>query len=103
MTEPAQVKVELPYHLRTLAGIAGPLSLAVDVPITLAAVLTRLEAVYPMLRGTIRDHNTLERRRFLRFFAGREDITFQPPGDLLPDAVAEGKEPLTILGAIAGG
>ena len=99
-----QVRVELPAHLRTLAHIAGH-EVAVDVPAppTVAATLDALEEVYPMLAGTIRDHDTHERRTFLRFFACQQDISFSPADAPLPAAIAEGKEPLIILGAVAGG
>jgi|ERR1035441_8184572 molybdopterin converting factor small subunit len=99
-----QVRVELPAHLRTLAHVAGH-EVAVDVPEppTVAATLDALEEAYPMLAGTIRDHDTRERRAFLRFFACQQDISFSPTDTPLPAAIAEGKEPLIILGAVAGG
>lgn len=97
------IRVVLPYHLRTLARVDGDVSLAVDAPVTLRAVLDALEASYPMLRGTIRDHATLERRPFLRFFACEEDLSLDSPDQPLPADVAEGREPLLIIGAIAGG
>ena len=98
------IRVELPAHLRTLARIAGH-EVVLDVPAapTVAATLDALEAAYPMLSGTIRDHTTRERRAFLRFFACQQDISFSPTDTPLPAAIAEGKEPLIILGAVAGG
>jgi sulfur-carrier protein len=99
----SQVLVALPYHLRTLAKIDGDVKLAVRPPITLRAVLDALEARYPMLRGTIREYETGNRRAFLRFFACEEDISLAPPDTELPEAIATGKEPLLIIGAIAGG
>ena len=97
------IRVILPPHLRTLAQVRGDVELDVAPPVTLRAVLDALEAHYPMLRGTIRDHVTQQRRPFLRFFACEEDLSHEPPDTPLPDAVASGKEPLVILGAIAGG
>ena len=95
--------VALPYHLRNLARIDGDVTLDVASPVTIASVLDALEARFPMLRGTIRDHDTLKRRPFLRFFACEEDLTHDPTDKPLPDAVVEGKEPFLIIGAIAGG
>jgi molybdopterin converting factor small subunit len=97
------IRVELPAHLRTLAGVKGEVTLEVSGPVTLRAVLDSLEAKYPMLEGTIRDHVTLKRRDFLRFFACEEDLSHESPDALLPEAVAAGKEPLLVIGAIAGG
>ena len=97
------IRVQLPYHLRTLARIEGDITLDVSPPITIASVLDALELRYPMLAGTIRDHDTRQRRPFLRFFACEEDISLQPPDTPLPTPVAEGREPLLIIGAIAGG
>ena len=97
------VQVQIPYHLRNLARIDGDVTLEVASPVTIRSVLDALEARYPMLCGTIRDHDTLQRRPFLRFFACEEDLTHQSPDVPLPDAVASGKEPLLIVGAIAGG
>jgi molybdopterin synthase sulfur carrier subunit len=97
------IRVVLPPHLRTLAQVRGDLELEVANPVTQRSVLDTLEARYPMLRGTIRDHVTQQRRPFLRFFACEEDLSHQPPDAPLPDAVASGKEPLVILWAIAGG
>ncbi|HEV2732770.1 MAG TPA: MoaD/ThiS family protein [Terriglobales bacterium] len=101
------IRVILPFHLRNLAHVGSEVTLEVtDLktgPITQRAVLDALEARYPMLRGAIRDHDTLERRPFLRFFACEEDLSHEPPDAPLPDAVASGKEPFIIIGAIAGG
>ena len=98
------IRVQLPAHLRTLARVGGEVSLEVPgTPPTLGAALDALEAAYPMLQGTIRDHGTLKRRPFVRFFACEEDLSHEPPDTALPDAVARGAEPLVILGAIAGG
>jgi len=97
------IQVVLPAHLRTLARVGGDVAIEVEGPVTLRSVLDALEAHYPMLRGTIRDHVTLQRRPFLRFFACQEDLTHDSPDAPLPEAVASGKEPLMIIGAIAGG
>ncbi|MDE0030228.1 MAG: MoaD/ThiS family protein [Deltaproteobacteria bacterium] len=97
------IRVALPYHLQTLAGIRSEVTLTVEGPVTRDSVLDALEARYPMLRGTIRDHVTRRRRPMVRFFACREDLTHDPPDAPLPDAVASGAEPLLIVGAIAGG
>jgi hypothetical protein len=97
------IRVELPAHLRTLAGVKGEVTLDVGGQVTLRAVLDALEEKYPMLQGTIRDHVTLKRRAFLRFFACEEDLSHESPDALLPNAVASGKEPLLVIGAIAGG
>ena len=97
------VRVLLPYHLRNLARVDGEVTLDVGSPVTLRSVLDALEARYPMLCGTIRDHDTLQRRPFLRFFACEEDLSLQSPDVPLPDVVAKGTEPLLIIGAIAGG
>ena len=97
------IRVILPFHLRNLAHVGSELTLEIEGPFTLSSVLDALEARYPMLRGAIRDHDTLQRRAFLRFFACEEDITHQSPDAPLPDAVASGKEPLVVIGAIAGG
>ena len=99
----ANVRVTLPYHLRNLARVGGDVLLEVNVPVTLRTVLDSLEARYPTLRGTIRDYGTGQRRAFLRFFACADDWSLEPMDKTLPDAVASGKEPLLILGAIAGG
>jgi molybdopterin synthase sulfur carrier subunit len=97
------IRVELPQHLRTLAHVSREVQLDVEGPVTQGSVLGALEARYPMLRGTIRDHDTLQRRAFLRFFACEEDLSHEPPDAPLPDAVVSGKEPFLIVGAIAGG
>ncbi len=97
------MRVALPFHLRNLARIEGDVLLEVAAPVTLRAVLDALEARYPMLRGTIRDYDTGQRRAFLRYFACEEDWSLASPDAKLPEAVATGKEPLLILGAIAGG
>ncbi len=97
------IRVVLPTHLRTLARVGTEVSLEVEGPATQRSVLDALEASYPMLRGTIRDHATHNRRPFLRFFACEEDLSHEPPDAPLPDAVASGAEPLLVVGAIAGG
>jgi sulfur-carrier protein len=97
------IHIILPPHLRTLARVSGDVELEVAAPVTQRSVLDALEARYPMLRGTIRDHVTLQRRPFLRFFACEEDLSHEPPDAPLPDAVASGKEPFIVIGAIAGG
>lgn len=97
------IRVVLPAHLRTLARVDGEVSLEVDGAITPRSVLDALEARYPMLRGTIRDHVTHERRAFVRFFACEEDLSHGSVDMPLPDAVATGKEPFMIVGAMAGG
>ncbi len=97
------VRVILPQHLRTLAKVEGEVSLEVVGPVTQGAVLDALEARYPVLRGTIRDHTTKRRRPFIRFFACEEDFSHDPADAALPDAVATGKEALLIVGAMAGG
>ncbi|MFZ0979491.1 MAG: MoaD/ThiS family protein [Candidatus Acidiferrales bacterium] len=97
------IHVILPAHLRTLAHVDGEVAVDVEGQATLRSVLDALEAQYPVLRGTIRDHVTLQRRPFLRFFACQEDLSLEPPDTPLPDAVARGTEPFMIIGAIAGG
>jgi molybdopterin synthase sulfur carrier subunit len=97
------IRVILPPHLRTLAHVTGDVELQVETPVTQRSVLDALETCYPMLRGTIRDHATQQRRAFLRFFACEEDLSHESPDAPLPEAVASGTEPLVILGAIAGG
>ena len=98
------IRVELPAHLRTLARLgAGEVRLEVAGPATIRSVLDALEARYPMLQGTLRDHVTLQRRPYVRFFACMEDLSHDPPDTVLPAAVATGAEPLLIVGAIAGG
>ena len=97
------IRIILPPHLRTLTGVSGDVELEVATPVTQRSVLDALEARYPMLRGTIRDHVTLQRRAFLRFFACEQDLSHESPDAPLPDAVVSGKEPFIVLGAIAGG
>lgn len=97
------IRVALPFHLRTLAGVGNEVCVEVAGTATQRSVLDALEAHYPMLRGAIRDHVTLERRPFLRFFACEEDLSHDPPDSPLPEAVASGKEPFIVIGAIAGG
>ena len=97
------IRVVLPPHLRTLAHVGSEVTIEVQGPVTLRLVLDELEARYPMLRGTIRDHVTLQRRPFLRFFACEQDLSHDSPDTPLPDAIASGAEPLIVLGAIAGG
>ena len=97
------IRIILPYHLRTLAQVGAEVELAVEGPVTPRSVLDALEARYPMLRGTIRDHVTGQRRPMLRFFACEEDLSLESPDAPLPEAVASGKEPFFIIGAIAGG
>ena len=97
------IRVVLPMHLRTLARVDGEVQLRVEGKATQRSVLDALEARYPMLRGTIRDHATQRRRAFLRFFACEQDLPHESPDDPLPDAVAEGAEPFLVVGAIAGG
>jgi sulfur-carrier protein len=97
------IRVILPFHLRTLAHVGTEVMIEVEGPITQRSVLDTLEARYPMLRGTIRDQVTQERRPFLRFFACEEDLSHEPPDKPLPDAVVSGREPFIVIGAIAGG
>jgi hypothetical protein len=97
------IRVLLPPHLRTLARVDGEVQLDVEDPATQRSVLDALEANYPMLRGTVRDHVTQERRSLVRFFACGEDLSHEPPDAPLPDAIAKGAEPFLVIGAIAGG
>jgi sulfur-carrier protein len=97
------IRVVLPAHLRTLARVDGEVKIDVAGPVTVGAVLDALEAAYPMLRGTIRDQVTQQRRAFLRFFACEQDLSHEPPEAPLPEAVATGAEPLLVVGAMAGG
>jgi len=97
------IRVVLPFHLRTLAGVDGEVELEVDGSVTQRALLDALEARYRMLRGTIREHGTLKRRPLVRFYACRTDISHDGPDAVLPDAVAAGVEPFLIVGAVAGG
>ncbi len=97
------IRVVLPFHLKTLAHISGDVELQIEGPVTQRSILDALEARYPMLRGTIREHGTLQRRPLLRFFACEEDLSFESPDKPLPEAIANGKEPFFIIGAISGG
>ena len=97
------IRVVLPFHLRNLARVDGEVQIEVVEPVTLRAVLEALETRYPVLRGTIRDHDTLKRRPFVRFFACKDDLSLEPPETRLPDAVLSGEEPFLIVGALAGG
>ena len=97
------IRVELPFHLRKLAGVDDQVQLEVERPVTQRSVLDALEDHYPMLRGTIRDHVTQKRRAFVRFFACEQDLSHESPDAPLPDAVASGDEPFLIVGAMAGG
>jgi hypothetical protein len=97
------IRVILPYHLRVMARVGAEVALDIEGPVTQRSVLDALEARYPMLRGTIRDHVTLQRRPMLRFFACEDDLSFELPDTPLPEAVASGAEPFWIVGAVAGG
>ncbi len=97
------IRVTLPFHLRTLARVEGEVQMEVAEPITMGAVLDAIEARFPVLRGCIRDHDTLKRRPFVRFFACQEDLSLEPYTALLPEAVRSGKEPFLVVGAMAGG
>jgi molybdopterin synthase sulfur carrier subunit len=97
------IRVVLPFHLRTLARVDDDVQLEINEPATLGSVLDALEARYPVLRGVIRDHTTLRRRPFVRFYACKEDLSHESPETRLPDAVARGAEPFLIIGAMAGG
>ena len=97
------IRVVLPFHLRNLALVDGEVSLDLPEPANIGAVLDAIEAAYPMLRGTIRDHGTKKRRPFIRYFACREDLSFEPMETPLPTSVIDGTEPLLIVGAMAGG
>ena len=97
------VRVVLPFHLRNLAQVGSEVVLEVERPVTQRSLLDALEARYPMLRGTIRDHGTLQRRPFLRFFACEQDLSHESADAPLPEAIASGREPFIVLGAIAGG
>jgi molybdopterin synthase sulfur carrier subunit len=99
----ARVRVKLPTHLRRLAAVDGEVTLQVTGPVTQRSVLDALEAGHPVLRGTIRDHGTLRRRAFVRFFACEQDLSHDSPDDPLPTAVATGDEPFLVVGAMAGG
>jgi hypothetical protein len=97
------IRVQIPFHLRTLANITGEVQLEVEPPVTIESVLDALEARIPLLSGTIRDHITHKRRAFLRYYACEQDFSIEPPDTPLPEAVASGKEPFLVVGAIAGG
>ncbi|MGI8481867.1 MAG: MoaD/ThiS family protein [Chthoniobacterales bacterium] len=97
------IRVVLPHHLRRLARVDDEVTLEIEDPVSLRSILDALESRYPVLRGTIRDHATLQRRPFLRFFACEQDFSHEPPDTPLPEAVAAGAEPFFIMGAIAGG
>jgi hypothetical protein len=97
------IRVVLPFHLRNLARVDGEVELEIAGPVTVRAVLDALEARHPVLRGAIRDHGTLKRRPFVRFFACKEDLSLEPPETPLPDEVVSGAEPFLIVGAMAGG
>ena len=97
------IRVVLPHHLRTLARVSGEVELAIDYPVTARSILDALEATYPMLRGTIREHDTQKRRSLVRFFACGEDVSHESPDTPLPKEIAAGTEPFFIMGAIAGG
>ena len=97
------IRVELPQHLQTLARVGREVEVSVDAPVTIGALLDAVEARYPVLQGTIRDHVTKKRRPFLRFFACQDDLSLEAPDVRLPDAVVRGTEPFMIVGAIAGG
>ena len=97
------IRIQLPYHLRNLASVDSEVEVSVQGAVTQQSLLDSLEAKYPTLRGTIRNHSTQKRRAFLRFFACGEDVSHESPETLLPDAIANGTEPFMIVGAIAGG
>jgi sulfur-carrier protein len=99
----AMIRIVLPFHLRQLAHVDGEVQLHIEGPVTQRSVLDALEARYPMLRGTIRDHVTQKRRAFVRFFACEQDLSHELPDTLLPDAIATGAESFIVLGAMAGG
>lgn len=103
MVSTAMIRVRLPHHLRILARTGSEVKVEVGGPITVASVLNALESKFPMLRGTIRDHVTQQRRAYLRYFACGTDVSHESPDDPLPDKIVSGDEPLIVLGAIAGG
>jgi hypothetical protein len=97
------IRVVLPFHLRNLARVDGEVELAVAAPVTIRAVVDALEKKFPALRGTLRDHDTLKRRPFIRFFACKEDVSLEPSETLLPAEIVNGTEPFLVVGAMAGG
>ena len=97
------IRIVLPFHLRTLARVEGEVQLDVQEPVTIGAVLNALENRFPVLRGAIRDHGTLRRRPFVRFFACKEDLSLEPMDTVLPEAIRNGSEPFLVIGAMAGG
>ena len=97
------IRVVLPFHLRNLARVEGEVELEIAAPVTIGRILDALENKFPVLQGTIRDHGTMKRRPFVRFFACKEDLSLEPPDTKLPDAVISGEEPFLIVGAMAGG
>ena len=97
------IRVVLPFHLRTLARVEGEVEVELEGPATVSAILDAIEARYPMLRGTMRDHVSLQRRPFIRFFACKNDYSLDPPETVLPEAIANGDEPFLVVGAMAGG
>ncbi len=97
------IRVQLPFHLRTLARVQGEVQVEVAAPVTITSVIDAIERDYPNLRGTIRDHGTLKRRPFIRFFACKEDLSLEPADTALPEAVLKGDEPFLVVGAMAGG
>jgi molybdopterin synthase sulfur carrier subunit len=97
------IRVVLPFHIRNLARVSGEVELEVVAPVTICAVIDALENKFPVLQGTIRDHGTLKRRPFVRFFACKEDLSLDPPETVLPDEIVTGKEPFLVVGAMAGG
>lgn len=100
---PVQIHIELPAHLRTIAKVTNPVTVEVEGAVTQRSVLNALEARYPTLQGTIRDHVTQQRRAFVRFFACQQDLSHESPDTSLPDEIASGKEPFLVVGAVAGG
>lgn len=100
---PAQIRVRLPAHLRTLAQVGSEVLVEVAGPVTQHSILDALETCHPVLRGTIREHGTLRRRAFVRFYAGQQDLSHEAPDAPLPDVVARGDEPFVVVGAMAGG
>ena len=97
------IRVQLPFHLRNLARVEGEIRVEVPEPVTIGSTISAIEAKYPMLRGTIRDHDTRKRRPFIRFFASKEDLSLEPAETPLPEVIVKGDEPFLIIGAMAGG